>query len=342
MCTARELPRGEVTALPANLSPLYLAAEARFRQAITDEERLAALEDMLANIPKHKGTEKMQADIKRRIARIRENLRSGSKGGSRRRDIFRIDKEGAGQIALVGPANVGKSMIVKAMTRAQPEVTDYPFATRTPLPGMSQWENVQIQLIDMPAMAPEMAQPWVWAALRLADGFLIVMDLGNDDLLTHYEDLMAYLNANNIKVKNRGERSFTEKKAIIAANKCDMPGAQDRLDLLREIVGDDIDIVPCSALTGEGLGHLNSRMFFDVLNKIRVYTHPPGKKPDFRQPFILDRDTTVIEAARDVHKDIADNLKYARVWGTGVFDGQMVPRDHVLHDGDIVVFYTKD
>ncbi len=328
--------------MPANLGPLYLAAEARFRQAITDEEKLAALEEMMANIPKHKGTEKMQADIKKRIAKIRENVRSGSRGGSRRRDAFRIDKEGAGQIVLAGPANAGKSTLLKAMTRAQPEVTDYPFATRTPLPGMVQWENVQIQLVDMPAIAPEMAQPWLWAALRLSDGLLIVMDLENDDVLTQYEDLMSYLDSNNIKVKNQGERSFTEKKAIIAANKSDAPGAEDRLELLSEIVQGDMDIVPCSALTGEGLDHLGSRMFFDVLGKIRVYTHPPGKKPDFRQPFVLDRDETVIEAARDVHKDIADTLKYARVWGEGVFAGQMVPREHVLHDGDIVVFYTRD
>ncbi len=333
--------REEVKAMPANLGPLYLAAEARYREALTDQERLSALEEMMATIPKHKGTEKMQGNIKKRLAKLRDSSKSGS-GGARRRNAFQIDKEGAGQITLAGPGNSGKSMLVASMTRAQPEVTDYPFATRVPLPGMVQWENVQIQLIDMPATAPEMAQSWMWGLFRLSDGLLVVMNLGSDDVLSEYEDFMAFLDANNVRVKNHGERDFTEKKAIIAATKSDLPGALDRLELLREICQEGVDIIPCSSVTGEGLEELSRRMFFQVLGKIRVYTHAPGKKPDFNQPFVLNKGETVIEAARDVHKDIADNLRYARVWGHGVFDGQMVPRDHVLHDGDVVVFYTKD
>ncbi len=174
----------------------------------------------------------------------------------------------------------------------------------------------------------------------MSDGLLITLDMGDDNVLSDYEDLIAFMEQNNVKVKNQGERQFTEKRAICAANKMDMPGAEDRLSLLREIIGDTMEIVPCSALTGDGLHELGAKMFFDLLDKIRVYTRPPGKKPDFTQPFILDRGITVLEAARDVHKEIAENLKYARVWGKGVFEGQMVPRDHVLHDGDIVVFYS--
>lgn len=325
--------------MPANLGPLYLAAEERYRQAITDEEKLAALEEMMATIPKHKGTEKMQADIKRRIAKLKEGMRSGAKG-PKRKDLFRIEKEGAGQIVLAGPPNSGKSSILKAMTRAVPEIADYPFTTRIPLPGMAQWENVQIQLVDMPPLTPETSQPWVWAVLRMSDGLMVVVDAGDDDVLDEIETLLDFMASNSVFIKNQGERNFKEKKAICAANKCDMPGAADRIDLLREVIGDKMEIVPCSAATGEGLQTLASKVFFDVLGKIRVYTKPPGKKADFTQPFILDRGTTVIGAARDVHKEIAESLKYARVWGTGVFEGQMVPRDHVLNDGDIVVFYT--
>lgn len=325
--------------MPANLGPQYLAAEAHYREAITDEERLAALEEMMAYIPKHKGTEKMQADIKRRMAKLRDAIKSGSRG-PRRKDIFRIDKEGAGQVVLAGPPNSGKSSILKAMSRTSPEIAEYPFTTRTPLSGMAQWENVQIQLVDLPPVSPESAQTWLWAILRMSDGLLITLDMGDDNVLSDYEDLIAFMEQNNVKVKNQGERQFTEKRAICAANKMDMPGAEDRLSLLREIIGDTMEIVPCSALTGDGLHELGAKMFFDLLDKIRVYTRPPGKKPDFTQPFILDRGITVLEAARDVHKEIAENLKYARVWGKGVFEGQMVPRDHVLHDGDIVVFYS--
>ena len=325
--------------MPANLGPQYKAAEAHYRQAITDEERLAALEEMMATIPKHKGTEKMQGDIKRRMARLRESMKSGPKG-VRRKEIFRIDKEGAGQVALAGPPNSGKSSLLKAVSRTSPEIAEYPFTTRTPLPGMAQWENVQIQLVDLPPVAPESAQTWLWAILRMCDGLLVVLDMGDDNVLTHYDDLIAFMEQNNVTIKNQGERQFTEKRALCAANKMDMPGADDRLSLLREIVGDRMEIVPCSAASGDGLDELGAKMFFDLLGKIRVYTRPPGKKPDFTQPFVLDKGVTVLEAAADVHKDIAENLKHARVWGSGVFDGQMVPRDHVLHDGDIIVFYS--
>lgn len=325
--------------MPANLGPEYLAAEERYRRAVTDEEKLLALEEMLATIPKHKGTEKMQADIKRRIAKIREEMRSGKKG-PRRKELFRIEKEGAGQVVMVGPPNSGKSSLLKALTKAQPEVADYPFTTRVPLPGMAQWENVQIQLVDMPPFTRETSQSWMWALLRLSDGLLLVLSLGDDDILEQVEALISLMEENNVKIKNEKDRAYNEKPAILAANKLDLPGAPLRLELLREAIGEKMLIVPCSALTGEGLNQLGSAMFFDLLGKMRVYTRPPGKKVDYSQPFVLDRDTTVIDAAREIHKEIAANLKYARVWGKGVFEGQMVPREHVLHDGDVVVFYT--
>lgn len=328
-----------MNAVPANLGPQYLAAEERYRQAITDEEKLAALEEMMQTIPKHKGTEKMQGDIKRRMAKLRESMRSGGKG-AKRKELFRIDKEGAGQVALVGPPNSGKSSLLKAMTRAEPLIAEYPFTTRVPLPGMAQFENVQIQLVDIPPIAQETSQTWLWALLRLSDGLLIVLDVGSDDVLTEAEELLEFMRSNNVIIKNQGERAFNEKRALCAANKADMPGAADRIELLKEILGDQIEIIPVSAETGEGLDRLKAALFFDLLGKIRVYTHPPGKKADFNAPFVLPAGTTVLDAAREIHKEIAETLKYARVWGKGVFEGQMVPRDHVLSDGDVVVFYT--
>ena len=325
--------------MPANLGPEYIAAEKRYRQAITSEERLSALEEMLSTIPKHKGTEKMQGEIKRKISRLKDELRSGRKG-PRRKEFYRIDKEGAGQVVLVGPPNSGKSLMLKSMSKADPEVAEYPFTTRMPLPGMARWENVQTQLIDMPPITPENAQSWIWAMLRLSDGLLLVFDVGDDDVLEQAENLIAFMEENNVRIKNKGEREFTEKRALCAANKVDLPGAQTRLDLLIEVLPEDLEIVPCSAFTGEGLDTLASRVFFELLGKIRVYTRPPGKKVDYSQPFVLNKGVTVLEAAEEIHKEIAQNLKYARVWGKGVFEGQMVPRDHVLHDGDIIVFYT--
>jgi len=273
------------------------------------------------------------------LAKVMEEMRGGKKG-PRRKDIFRIDREGAGQVVMVGPPNSGKSSLLRAMTKAEPEIAEYPFTTRVPLPGMVQWENVQVQLVDMPPVTPETAQSWMWAIMRLSDGLLVVLSLGDDGLLDEAEDLLAFMEENNVKISNQAERAFNEKRAICAATKCDLPDARERLELLREVIGKYMQIVPCSAVTGEGLDQLGAVMFFDLLGKIRVYTRPPGKKVDYSQPFVLDKGTTVIDAAREIHKEIAANLKYARVWGKGVFEGQMVPREHVLHDGDVVVFYT--
>jgi ribosome-interacting GTPase 1 len=323
----------------ANLGPEFLAAKKRHEQAITSEEKLAALEEMLATIPKHKATEKMQAQIKRQMSKLRKELKSAKKGPARK-EFYRIDKEGAGQVLLAGPPNSGKSMLLRGVSKAEPEVAEYPFTTRLPLPGMARWENIQVQLIDMPPIAVESAQPWMWAMMRMADGLLLVFDMGDDDVLEHYETIINLMEENNVRIKNEGERNFTEKRAMCAANKIDAPGALTRLELFREITRDDIEVVACSALTGDGLSTLVCRMFFGLLGKIRVFTRPPGGKVDYSQPFVLDKGTTVVEAAAEIHKEIAANLKYARVWGTGVFEGQMVPRDHVLHDGDVVVFYT--
>lgn len=326
--------------MPANLGPQYLAAEAHYRQAITDEEKLAALEEMMQTIPKHKGTEKMQGDIKRRMAKAREGMRSGGKG-ARRKELFKIEKEGAGQVVLVGPPNSGKSHLLKAMTRAEPLVAEYPFTTRLPLPGMAQFENVQIQLIDLPPIAEETSQTWLWAVLRLSDALLVVLDAGDDDVLTEAEELLAFMQANNVVITNSAERDYNEKKALCACTKADMPGALERIELLKEVLGGRMELIPVSAVTGDGLDRLSAAMFFDLLGRIRVYTHAPGRKADFSAPFILDAGTTVLGAAREIHKEIAETLKYARVWGKGMFEGgQMVPRDHILSDGDVIVFYT--
>ena len=125
--------------MPANLSPDYLAAEQDYRAARTASEKIAALERMLATIPKHKGTEKLQADLKRRISQTRKDAQK--KGASHSTPFYLIEREGAGQVALIGPPNSGKSLLVRAVTHAEPEVADYPFTTRFPTPGMMAFET---------------------------------------------------------------------------------------------------------------------------------------------------------------------------------------------------------
>ena len=137
--------------MPANLTPEYLAAEEEFKSAQSHEEKIAALERMLSTVPKHKGTEKLQADIKRRLSRERKE--GHKKGGARTVPFWLVKKEGAGQVALIGPPNAGKSSLLAALTNARPEVADYPFTTHAPTPGMMAYENIQVQLIDLPPVS---------------------------------------------------------------------------------------------------------------------------------------------------------------------------------------------
>jgi len=143
--------------MPANLTPDYLAAERDYKQAATPAERIAALERMLATVPKHKGTEKIQADLKRRLSQARKE--STKKGAAHSVPFYLVEKEGAGQVVLLGPPNAGKSQLVAALTHAHPEVADYPFTTRLPTPGMMSYQNVQIQLIDLPPLSEEFMEP---------------------------------------------------------------------------------------------------------------------------------------------------------------------------------------
>jgi len=322
--------------VPANLTPDYLEAERRFRLAQTMSEKIEALEDMLATIPKHKGTEKMQADIKRRLARLRQEAQQKRGGG--KRPVYIVDKQGAGQVVMVGPPNAGKSQLLAALSNASPEVAPYPFTTRLPLAGMVQFENVQIQLVDLPPLAREGTPPWLPQVVRNADALLMVVDGGSDDVLEQVETTLDLLGEARIAVRT-DERAGEGKAVLAAVNKCDLQGARDRLAILEELFGARLKFLPVSGLSGFGLQELK-RALYEILGVIRVYTKAPGKDPDFNAPFIMKAGTTIIEAAATVHKEIARNLKYARVWGAKTFPGQMVQRDYVLSEGDIVEFHT--
>src|SRR5579883_1863778 len=263
--------------MPANLTPQYLEAERRYRQATTPEEQLAALEAMMAVIPKHKGTEHMRADIRRRMAKARTEAARRKTAGGKGPTWHHVPREGAGQVVLVGPPNAGKSRLLAALSNAAPVVAPYPFSTRMPLPGMVPFEDVQVQLVDLPPIAPETAQPWLLALVRL--------------------------------------------------------------EILREAWGARFEILPVSVETGAGLETLR-RELFGVLRVIRVYTKAPGRRADRSVPFVLPRGATVADACAAVHKDFVERLKYARIWGARTFEGQMVQREHVLDDGDVIELHV--
>jgi small GTP-binding protein len=322
--------------MAANLTPEYLEAEKRFKGAKTTDEKVEGLEQMLATIPRHKGTEKLQADLKRRLSKLRagQQRRPVSRAGL----MHRVEKEGAGQVVLVGPPNSGKSQLLRSLTRAAPEVADYPFTTRAPLPGMMVFEDVQIQLVDLPPVHPDFPETWLYQTIRNADAALLVVDLSDPDLLEDLETTLAELRKAKVELGRTAPPNSVGGmglRTILVGNKLDASGAVEDLEILKELYRDRFPIVQISANTGEGLEQLR-RASFDLLALVRVYTKAPGKKRDLTAPYVLKRGSHLMDLAAMVHHDFLTQLKFARVWGHGRFEGQMVNRDYQLVDKDVI------
>lgn len=328
--------------MPANLPPEYFQVEKKYRTARTTEEKIAVLRELLSIVPKHKGTEKLQKDLKTKIARLRREAQE-RKAQGKRGAIYAVRKEGAAQIALVGYPNTGKSQLLRKMTNARPEVAPYPFTTYKPNVGMAEFEDIAFQLVDLPPVSEEHIEYWVIDIVRNADLVLLLTDLSDDDFLEKTQAVIEKLNERKVILVGKGEVEIhvvgpVEKRTIIVANKLDVPGAKERLEILKEFFGEKFPIIAVSAQAGEGLEDLK-RLIFKELEIIRVYTKEPGKPPDLTDPLILKKNSTVLDAAREIHKDFAEKLKYARLWGSSKFDGQRVEKTYVLEDKDIVEFH---
>ncbi|HSW47230.1 MAG TPA: GTPase [Phycisphaerae bacterium] len=329
--------------MPLNLTPDYLEADRKYRQARTREEKLAALEQMLRVIPKHKGSEKKQADLKSKISELRHATPTG-KSKSATVDPYHVPSQGGGQALLFGLPNSGKSSILGRLSKAPVKITDFPFGTQLPVPGMVYHEDVPIQMVDLPPVMPEHVPPGMVNALRSTEVILLVVDLSAGSVLEDTESLLAILEQRNITFEaaeqdDTGQIMQVWPRGLIVGTKIDVPGASDNLEVLRELRPAEPPIFPVSGRTGEGLPELTKRLF-EMLHVIRVYSKLPGKPPDKEKPFVLPAGSTVGELARQIHKDIADHLKYARLWGPGIFDGQQVHAAHPLADRYIVELHA--
>jgi hypothetical protein len=330
--------------MPANLPPQYFEAEKRYREARVIPEKIRALESMLAIMPKHKGTDKLRGQLRSKLSKLK--LESERKGGTgRRASLFNVKREGTAQVLLLGFANVGKSQLVSVLTNANAEVGDYPITTRTPIPGMMAFENIQVQLVDVPPINYEIGEAWLSPMVRNTDALIIMVGLDTDTLV-QMEGILAKLKEIRIipigcddEGTPEGEEGvFEPKRGLIVANKVDVEGAQQRDGRLRERYGGLFRVFSLSAKQGIGLEDLK-RGIFEALDIMRVYTKPPGKDADFTEPVILKRGSTVEDAARSVHKDFARKMKFARIWGSEKYQGQMVKRDYILQDGDVIEFH---
>jgi ribosome-interacting GTPase 1 len=350
--------------MPANLSPEYKKAEAEFKRAREPGERLRWLREMLRTIPKHKGTEHLQADIKTRIKQLAEELTGPRKGGARTGPTHSIRPEGAAQVALIGPPNAGKSTLHVRLTGSQAEVAPYPYTTKAPLPGMIPYQDIHLQLVDLPPVSADFMESWYTNALRPADAALLVVDLSDPECVDHVAAIRDRLDERKVTLEEQwtrvaaGEEAARAARAkeagppgegtddvpdpfrihlptLLVANKSDLDPDPDEVQVLEELLGVRFPALSVSAKTGAGLDAIGPQLF-DGLGIVRVYTKVPGRSADTQRPYTVRRGDTVLDVARLVHKEIAEALKFARVWGSGQFDGQQVGADHPVQDEDVV------
>jgi len=323
--------------MPANLPPEYFEADRRYKQASTTAEKIAALENLITTVPKHKGTDHLRADLRRKLSQLnKEAQEQRKKKGGGRDSLYNVPREGAAQIAIVGFANSGKSSILANLTKAAPVIADYPLSTVLPCPGMMPYEDIQIQLVDLPPIPNETTDGWVSGIMRVADALLIVVDL-SEDADIQLELILDQIGRWNIRTEKprEAETRVLVKRALVAANKKDQPGAMENFERLKAAYGSRYPIVAVSCLKKDGLEDLKQEIF-RLASIIRVYSKPPGKEPDLSMPYTVPVGSTVMDVAEKVHKDFVTKLKYARVWGSAKFDGMRVERTHVLKDRDIV------
>jgi len=326
--------------MPANLTPEYFEVERKLKTAKTPQEKISIYEELLSVIPKHKGTEKLQALFKTKIAKLKDEMQR-KPSTARHGPTFHIEKSGAGQVVVIGPPNAGKSALIQALTGAELEVADYPFTTRIPAPFMMAFENIQVQLIDTPPITVEYMETWLPEIIKASDAVLLVADLVNSDSAGALEGIFLKLKERKVELVSKAadippEKFPFLKRTLLVANKNDSSHAAENLEEFKILFGGQFAVASVSALTGDGIENFRKEIF-SLLSIVRVYSKVPGKKAEYEAPFTLKKGSKVLDMARAVHKDFALKLNYARVWSKGgSIDGRRVTRDHVLEDEDVV------
>lgn len=324
--------------MPANLPPDYYAAEEKFRKAESTSAKILCLEELISTVPKHKGTDHLRAELRRKLSRLKTE-RHKKKSVGRHESEYHIEKEGAGRIVIVGPTNVGKSSLLDRLTHATPKISESPFTTWAPIPGMLNVKDIHLQLIDTPPLSSEFTKPELFDLIRTSDIILLMLDI-RALTIQQFDDSVAMLAKHRIgldflKDRTVDSESLSFLPALIVINKVDNRQLQADFDTFCELEQADWPVIPLSVQNQYNLDLMGVRCI-EMMKLMRIFSKPPGKEPDISQPYVMKTGSTIADFARRVHRDFLQNLKTARVWGKDVYDGQMVARDHLLHDGDIV------
>ena len=334
--------------MPTNVTPQYREAEDRFREASTTPAKIDALREMLAIMPKHKGTDHLKAQLRGRLSRLLvelEELSSAKRAG--RIEPFSLPKQGGGRATLVGPTNVGKSLLLSRATGAQARVGAYAGSTQEPVPGMLPYLDVRFQLVDTPPISNPGTQGRLYGLLRTSDVIVVVVDLTLDavgQVRAVFSDLEQWgFRLLGPDEEPDDENPILDKPAILVGNKADIGGSLDQFQELESAFGDEYPVVMASAEERVGLDDLGEAVF-RALKVIRVYTKTPREKLEQfvrTDPVVLPQGSTMANAAEQVHRELGSASRYALLWGrSGKFEGQRVGRDHRLTDGDIIELHT--
>ncbi|MDO9548425.1 MAG: TGS domain-containing protein [Candidatus Marinimicrobia bacterium] len=324
--------------MPANLPPDYFAAEEKFRTAESISAKIACLEELISTVPKHKGTDHLRAELRRKLSRLKSEQHK-RKSVSRHESEYHIEKEGSGRIAVIGPTNAGKSSLVARLTHATPKVSESPFTTWGPTPGMMNVKDVHLQLIDTPPLSKDYTKPELFDLIRTSDLLLLMLDIRAFPIQQFDDSLEMLANhrivAEFLKNKIENSESMTIIPTMIVINKVDNQRLQADFNAFCELEQADWPVIPVSIQNQYNLDTMGRRCL-EMMKLMRIFSKPPGKEPDMSQPYVLKIGSTIEDFAGKVHRDFLNNLKTARVWGKNVYDGQMVGRDHILNDGDVV------
>jgi small GTP-binding protein len=283
-------------------------------------DRVRTLRTILTELPNYRNGP--YADIRKWVLGQIDETRARSR--TVQRDSIAVRREGAAQVALVGPPNGGKSSLLHALSHVQIKIGDYAFTTLRPVPALTRIAGVLVQLVEIPGLIEG-------AAEDRGGGRALLGVLRDADAIVYCQDVSAPARA-LLEVRAEVAAAGIEKPAILAATKMDEagPGA---LDAVRAAVP-DLAVVRVSILDPESLDALKDAIWA-LTGLIRVRLRLDGEVDE--EPLALEPGASVSEVAAKIHRDLGASFRSARVWGPSArYDGQRVGRDHAVADGDVV------
>jgi small GTP-binding protein len=292
--------------MPINAGPEYFVAEKKFAAAKTKEQKIAALEEMIRTLPKHKGTDHMLAQLRKRLARLKDEVEAAGKSGGR--SGFSLKKEGAAQVCILGPTQSGKSTLLNSLTNAKVQVSDHAFTTKSPKVGMMTYGDVPIQIIEIPSTF----EPEFLSVARTSDLLIVLFD-ATRDVTKQEAEIRKILDERAINVP----AIFVRNKRFVERSK----------------------YISISAKDGFGLQQLKD-LIWSKLGLIRVYTKSPGKEREL-PPVAVRPGSTVKDLTKEIHKDFLKNFKFARIYNETKFSGMKVGLDYILKDLDTIEIHTE-